>query len=97
MFENKEQMGIIGERTMTVEEKLELYKKAFCLFVNWAEECDFGYDNLGDTYYEYKSELEEKDLSYIEGMMYIALKEARNEHSELYDKWIANVDKAISD
>ena len=27
----------------------------------------------------------------------IALKEAKNEHSELYDEWIANVDKAISD
>ena len=80
---------------MTVEEKLELYKKAFCLFVNWAEENDIGYENInGDKYQE---ELDSKDLGYIEGMMYIALKEARNEHSELYDKWIANVDKAISD
>ena len=79
---------------MTVEEKLELYKKALCLFVNWAEENDIGYDNInGDKYQE---ELDNKGIGYIEGMMYIALKEAKNEHSVLFDKWIANVDKAIT-
>ena len=70
---------------MTVEEKLELYKKAFCLFVNWAEENDIGYENIDG--YKYQEELDNKGLGYIEGMMYIALKEAKNEHSELYDKW----------
>ena len=80
---------------MTVEEKLELYKKAFCLFVNWAEENDIGYGNIPSD--KYQEELDNKGLGYIEGMMYIALKEAKIEHSELYDKWIANVDKAISD
>ena len=76
-----------------LQEHLHLYKKALCLFVNWAEENDIGYDNIdGDKYQE---ELDNKGLGYIEGMMYIALKEAKNEHSELYEKWIANVDKAI--
>lgn len=79
---------------MTVEEKLELYKKALCLFVNWAEENDIGYDNIPCD--KYNEEIDDKGLGYIEGMMYIALKEAENERSELYDKWIANVDKAIS-
>lgn len=81
------------EAIKLLQEHLQLYKKAFCLFVNWAEENDIGYENIdGDKYQE---ELDNKGLGYIEGMMYIALKEAKNEHSELYDKWIANVDKAI--
>ena len=83
------------EAVKLLQERLKLYKRAFCLFVNWAEENDIGYDNIGG--YEYQKEVDEKGLGYIEGMMYIALKEAKNEHSELYDKWIANVDKAISD
>ena len=82
------------EAVKILQEHLQLYKKAFCLFVNWAEENNIGYENIdGDKYQE---ELDNKGLGYIEGMMYIALKEAKNEHSELYDKWIANVDKAIS-
>ena len=81
------------EAVKLLQEHLHLYKKALCLFVNWAEENDIGYDNIpSDKYFD---EINDKGLGYIEGMMYIALKEARNEHSELYDKWIANVDKAI--
>lgn len=81
------------EAVKLLQEHLYLYKKALCLFVNWAEENDIGYDNIdGDKYQE---ELDNKGLGYIEGMMYIALKEAKNKHSELYEKWIANVDKAI--
>ncbi|MBR6144796.1 MAG: RRXRR domain-containing protein [Treponema sp.] len=73
--------------------QFHLYKKALCLFVNWAEENGIGYDNIpSDKYFD---EIDDKGLGYIEGMMYIALKEAKNEHSELYEKWIANVDKAI--
>lgn len=78
-----------------LQEHLQLYKKAFCLFVNWAEENNIGYENIDG--YKYQEELDNKGLGYIEGMMYIALKEAKNEHSELYDEWISNVDKAISD
>lgn len=81
------------EAVKLLQEHLQLYKKALCLFVNWAEENDIGYDNIpSDKYFD---EIDDKGLGYIEGMMYIALKEARNEHSELYDKWIANVDKAM--
>ena len=81
------------EAVKLLQEYLHLYKKALCLFVNWAEENDIGYDNIpSDKYFD---EIDDKDLGYIEGMMYIALKEAKNERSELYEKWIANVDKAI--
>lgn len=81
------------EAVKLLQEHLHLYKKALCLFVNWAEENDIGYDNIpSDKYFD---EIDDKGFGYIEGMMYIALKEAKNEHSELYKKWIANVDKAI--
>ena len=80
---------------MTDSEKLELYKKALCLFVNWAEECDFGWSNLPDETAKYSEEIEKNNLGYIGGMMYMALREAENEACELYKKWIENVDKAI--
>ena len=59
---------------------LSLYKKALELFVNWADECDFGYDNLGDLKYEYKDEVE--SLKYQEGLIYIAVSEAKKELAE---------------
>ena len=80
---------------MTLEEKLELYKKALCVFVNWAEECDFGWENIPNATARYSEEIEKKGLGYIEGMMYMALREAKNEGCDLFKKWIGNVDKAI--
>ena len=59
---------------------LKLYKKALELFVNWADECDFGYDNLGDLKYEYKDEVE--SLKYQEGLIHIAVSEAKKELAE---------------
>lgn len=67
---------------MSTEEKLDLYKRAFYLITKWAEECDFGYDNIDELYQQYKKELEEKDLGYLEGLLYIALKEAESGGSE---------------
>lgn len=60
-----------------LKQGLKLYKKALELFVNWADECDFGYDNLGDLYSEYKDEIE--SLKYQEGLIHIAVSEAKKE------------------
>lgn len=60
-----------------LQQGLKLYKKALELFVNWADECDFGYDNLGDLYSEYKAEVE--SLKYQEGLIHIAVSEAKKE------------------
>lgn len=49
------------------------YELALELFIEWATDCDFGYDNLGELYEEYEQEIAE--LSYEEGLKYIALKE----------------------
>lgn len=58
-------------------EKSNLYKTALELFVDWAEECDFGYDQIPDEYERYKEIIEEKGLDYCEGLVYIALQEAK--------------------
>ena len=44
--------------------------KALHLLVEWAEECDFGFDQFPDEYERYKDEI--KDMKYIDGMVYIA-------------------------
>ncbi len=50
------------------EQKKE--NKALRLLVEWAEECDFGYDQFPVEYERYKEEI--KDMNYIEGMIHIA-------------------------
>lgn len=55
-----------------------LRERALMLLLNWAVECDFGYDNFPEEYERYKDEIE--DMSYFDGMIYIAEKEVeRNE------------------
>lgn len=50
-----------------------LRERALMLLLNWAVECDFGYDNFPEEYERYKDEIE--DMSYFDGMIYIAEKE----------------------
>lgn len=47
------------------------------LLVEWAVQCGFGYDNFPEEYEKYKEQV--KDMDYIEGMIYIASKEAKND------------------
>ena len=50
--------------------KQEKEIKALRLLVEWAEECDFGFDQFPDEYELYKDEI--KDMKYIDGMIHIA-------------------------
>ena len=54
----------------------ETLLRAFYLFANWAEECDFGYDNIPEEYQRYRNVLEERGIGYVEGLMWIAIWEA---------------------
>ncbi len=58
-------------------EKYEQLNKSFYLFIEWADECDFGYDNIPDLYEKYEEEI--KDMRYYDGFKYIAMKEAERE------------------
>jgi len=51
--------------------------KGLKLLVEWMIECGFGYDNIPEEYEKYKEEI--SDMDYIEGLIYIATKEAENE------------------
>lgn len=59
-----------------IDETLALLKeqdkeiKALRLLVEWAEECDFGFDQFYDEYERYKDEI--KDMKYIDGMVHVA-------------------------
>lgn len=45
-------------------------EKALELLLDWAIECDFGYDSIPDEYEQYKDEV--ADMDYKEGLIYIA-------------------------
>lgn len=53
---------------MLKEQEKEI--KALRLLVEWAEECDFGFDQFPDEYERYKDEI--KDMKYIDGMIHVA-------------------------
>ena len=44
--------------------------KALRLLVEWAEECDFGFDQFPDEYERYKNEI--TDMKYIDAMIHVA-------------------------
>lgn len=59
-------------------DELKAENEALKLLIEWAEECDFGYDNFPEEYERYKDEIE--GMGYIEGMIHIA-KRAYQEES----------------
>lgn len=55
-------------------------EKALLLLLNWAVECGFDYDNFPEEYEKYKDDIE--NMGYIEGMIYIAEREATDWEKE---------------
>ena len=53
--------------------------KALRLLVEWAEECDFGFDQFPYEYNRYKDEI--KDMTYTDGMIHVA-KRTLEDHGE---------------
>lgn len=60
----------------TIDEAVALLKeqekeiKALRLLVEWATDCDFGFDQFPEEYERYKDEI--TDMKYIEGMIHVA-------------------------
>jgi len=48
-------------------------EKALRLLLEWAIECGFGYDNIPEEYEKHKNDI--ADMSYTDGLIYIAIKE----------------------
>lgn len=46
--------------------------KALRLLIEWATDCDFGFDQFPDEYERYKDEI--KDMRYVDGMVHVALR-----------------------
>ena len=55
---------------LTLLKEQEKKIKALSLLVEWAEECDFCFDQFPDEYERYRDEI--KDMKYIEGMIHVA-------------------------
>lgn len=65
---HKFQPIINDARTLLTEQEKEI--KALRLLVEWAEECDFGFDQFPDEYERYKDEI--NGMKHIDGMIHIA-------------------------
>lgn len=68
--------GLCAMSMRRIDHAIELIKeqqkeiKAFCLLIEWAEECGFGIDCFEEEYDRYKDEI--KDMKYIDGMVHVA-------------------------
>lgn len=71
-LENKDYPEAFGLAIKALEENAALN-----LLIDWAIQCDFGYDNFPEEYEKYKDEIE--NLGYKEGMIYIARKEVNHD------------------
>lgn len=72
--------GKLLQRAIELLKEQEKEIKALRLLVEWAEECDFGFDQFPDEYERYKDEI--KDMKYIDGMIHIA-KRTLEDHEAL--------------
>lgn len=61
---------ILAYDALSVIEELQKDNKALRLLVEWATECDFGFDQFYGEYRKYKDEI--KDMGYIDGMIHVA-------------------------
>ena len=72
-YENPKDMTLFA---MWCTEKVKEENKALLTLINWAVECDFGFDNFAnDEYVNWEEfEKESNDMNYIESMIYYAEK-----------------------
>jgi len=60
-------------------EEIEVLKKALELYVNWADECDISWDNFPDMEEKWYKKVEEKGLSWIDGLIFMVTEEAKEQ------------------
>ncbi len=100
VYDNWSGIDIMTERArklgIETYRKLLINREALKLFVDWAEECDFGYDQLPEEYEKYKTDLEEKDLGYCEGLRYIAIQEAKKA-LKVYENHVEMMDEKLDE
>lgn len=100
VYDNWSGIDIMAERVrklgIETYRKLLINREALKLFVDWAEECDFGYDQLPEEYEKYKTDLEEKDLGYCEGLRYIAIQEAKKA-LKVYENHVEMMDEKLDE
>lgn len=70
MYEVAPEVAAVIEKLENEINELKTEKEALKLLIEWAEECDFGYDNFPEEYERYKDEIE--GMGYTEGMIHIA-------------------------
>ena len=76
------QSAMMDALALLKEQEKEI--KALRLLVEWAEECDFGFDQFPDEYERYKDEI--TDMKYIEGMIHVA-KRTLEDHGAFEEGW----------
>lgn len=62
-----------------LEKENAVLKKALHLYVGWADECGIAWDNFPDMEEKWYKTVEEKGLSWIDGLMFMVTEEAKEQ------------------
>ena len=62
--------NLLHKNALELLKEQEKEIKALRLLVEWATDCDFGFDQFPEEYERYKDEI--TDMKYIEGMIHVA-------------------------
>lgn len=65
------------EEIKKLKEENEILKKALRMYVDWTDECGIGWDNFPEEEEKYFDIIQEKGLSYNEGLVYMIIEEAK--------------------
>ena len=59
-----------------------ILRKALRMYIDWADECGIAWDNFPDMYEKWYKIVEEKGLGWVDGLMYMAIEEAKEQISK---------------
>ena len=65
-----------------MKEENAILRKALRMYVNWADECGVAWDNFPDEKEKWYTVVEEKGLSWIDGLMFMVIQEAKEQLSK---------------
>ena len=68
-----------ADMILELEKKNEILAKALNLYINWADECGIGWDNFPDMTEKWYKLVEEKELGWIDGLVFMVTEEAKEQ------------------
>jgi len=74
-----EEYKTLQERIEELEQENAILEKALRLYVDWADECGIAWNNFPDMTEKWYKKVEEKELDWIDGLIFMVKEEAKEQ------------------